>query len=33
MKARELMSAQPACCTPDDTIQEAARLMRDRDCG
>jgi CBS domain-containing protein len=33
MKARELMSAQPACCTPDDTIQEAARLMRDGDCG
>ncbi|HET6579121.1 MAG TPA: CBS domain-containing protein [Gemmatimonadales bacterium] len=33
MKARELMSAQPACCTPDDSIQEAARLMRDGDCG
>ena len=33
LKARELMSAQPACCTPDDTIQKAARLMRDNDCG
>lgn len=33
MKARELMSAQPACCTPDDTVQEAARLMCECDCG
>ncbi len=33
MKARELMSAQPACCTPNDTVQEAARLMRECDCG
>jgi CBS domain-containing protein len=33
VKARELMSAQPACCTPDNTIREAARLMRECDCG
>jgi CBS domain-containing protein len=33
VKARELMSAQPACCTPEATIQEAARLMRECDCG
>jgi len=33
MKARELMTEQPACCTPDQTIQEAAQLMRDNDCG
>jgi CBS domain-containing protein len=33
VKARELMSAQPACCTPDDSIQKAARMMRDCDCG
>jgi len=33
MKASELMTAQPACCTPDDTIREAARLMRENDCG
>jgi CBS domain-containing protein len=33
VKARELMSAQPACCTPNDTVQEAARLMRECDCG
>jgi CBS domain-containing protein len=33
MKAGELMTAQPACCTPDDTIRVAARLMREHDCG
>lgn len=33
MKASELMSAQPACCTPEDTVQEAARLMCECDCG
>lgn len=33
MKARELMTAEPACCTADQTVQEAAQLMRDSDCG
>jgi CBS domain-containing protein len=33
MKARELMTADPTCCTPEDTIQQAAQLMRDHDCG
>jgi CBS domain-containing protein len=33
VKARELMSAQPACCTPNDTVQDAARLMLECDCG
>jgi CBS domain-containing protein len=33
MKARELMTEQPACCTPDQTVREAAQLMRDNDCG
>lgn len=33
MKARELMTAQPACCTPDETVGEAARLMKEHDCG
>jgi CBS domain-containing protein len=33
MKAREIMSADPACCTPDDTIERAARLMEQHDCG
>jgi CBS domain-containing protein len=33
MKASELMTAQPACCTPEDTIRVAAHLMREHDCG
>jgi CBS domain-containing protein len=33
MKAREIMTTNPACCTPDDTVQEAARLMAECDCG
>ena len=33
MKARELMTAEPLWCTPEQTVQEAARLMRDNDCG
>ncbi len=33
MKARELMTAQPACCTPDETVADAARLMKEHDCG
>ncbi len=33
MKAREIMTANPACCTPDSTASEAARLMAECDCG
>src|SRR3982750_4440109 len=33
MRARELMTAEPACCTPDQTVQEAAQLMGQHDCG
>ena len=33
MKAEEIMTRDPACCTPDDTAQEAARLMVENDCG
>jgi CBS domain-containing protein len=33
MKARELMTDNPACCTPDQTIRDAAQLMRECDCG
>jgi CBS domain-containing protein len=33
MKAREIMTATPACCTPDDTVQRATTLMAERDCG
>jgi CBS domain-containing protein len=27
------MTANPACCTPGQTVREAARLMREHDCG
>jgi CBS domain-containing protein len=33
VKARELMTADPACCTPEQAIQDAARLMQECDCG
>jgi CBS domain-containing protein len=33
MKASELMTADPACCTAEDTIRLAAQLMREHDCG
>jgi CBS domain-containing protein len=33
MKAKDVMTAEPACCTPENTAREAARLMREHDCG
>lgn len=33
MKAGELMTSEPACCTPEDTVQRAAELMQTCDCG
>ena len=33
MKVREVMSQNPACCTPDDSAQTVARIMRDRSVG
>ena len=33
MRAQELMTRDPACCSPDDTLAHAARLMREHDCG
>lgn len=33
MRVREIMTPDPASCTPDSTAQEAATLMRDNDCG
>jgi CBS domain-containing protein len=33
MKTRELMTAKPASCSPDQTVREAALLMREHDCG
>jgi CBS domain-containing protein len=33
MKAREIMSPTPACCTPDTPLPEVARQMVEHDCG
>jgi CBS domain-containing protein len=33
MRARDIMTRDPECCRPGDTAREAARVMRDRDCG
>ena len=33
MRAQEVMTENPACCTPQDSVQDAARKMVDMDCG
>jgi CBS domain-containing protein len=33
MEAHEIMTLEPACCTPDQTVRDAARLMQEHDCG
>ena len=33
MQVREIMTANPACCTPDSTLQDVAHLMQENDCG
>jgi CBS domain-containing protein len=33
MQARELMTAEPVCCTPKDSIEAVARMMVAHDCG
>ena len=33
MKAQELMTKVPTCCTPESTLREAAQLMQEHDCG
>lgn len=33
MQVREIMTPNPACCTPDSTLQEVARMMQENDCG
>jgi CBS domain-containing protein len=32
-RIRDVMTKDPACSTPDTTIEEAARMMVDHDCG
>ena len=33
MRVKEIMTENPACCTPGTKLPEVARLMRQRDCG
>jgi CBS domain-containing protein len=33
MRARDVMTADPTCCTPDTSLEAIARLMIDLDCG
>lgn len=33
MKARDIMTENPACITPESTSRQAARLMEENDCG
>jgi CBS domain-containing protein len=33
MRAQDIMTSNPACCSPESTVADAARMMRDTDCG
>ena len=33
MQVKDVMTANPACCTPDTPLPEVARMMVDNDCG
>ena len=33
MQVKELMSRNPVCCLPSDSLRQAARVMVERDCG
>jgi CBS domain-containing protein len=33
MQVKEIMTPDPACCTPNDPIERAAKLMVEYDCG
>jgi CBS domain-containing protein len=33
MKCNEIMTKDPACCLPGDTVDQAAQLMKDEDVG
>ena len=33
MQVKEIMTKNPACCTPDSTLQEVAQMMVEHDCG
>lgn len=33
MQVKDLMTQDPACCTPDTNLQEVAQMMVEQDCG
>ena len=33
MQVKDIMTTDPACCTPESTLEEAVQLMIDNDCG
>ena len=33
MQVREIMTREPACCSPDTKVQEVAKMMLEHDCG
>ena len=33
MQVQEIMTRDPACCSPDDTIRDAAKIMADKSVG
>ena len=33
MQVKDIMTPDPACCTPDTTLQRAAEMMVEHDCG
>jgi CBS domain-containing protein len=33
MKAKDIMTAHPVCCTPADSVMDVALVMREHDCG
>jgi len=33
MKVKDIMTRDPACCTPDSRLSDVARMMLDHDCG
>jgi len=33
MQVKDVMTADPACCIPETTLQEVAQMMVDNDCG
>jgi CBS domain-containing protein len=32
-QAKDIMTTDPACCTPENNVQEAAQIMVEHDCG